>query len=87
MLDERKAAILGALVEDYIATGSPVSSRAVLERSNLGCSTATIRNEFVLLENEGLIAKPHASAGRVPTDRDIGTTWIIYRQDRYLIRR
>lgn len=69
MLDERKAAILAALVEDHIVSGAPVSSRAVLERSGLGCSTATIRNEFVLLEQDGYIAKPHTSAGRVPTDR------------------
>ncbi|MEE9297987.1 MAG: heat-inducible transcriptional repressor HrcA [Acidimicrobiia bacterium] len=69
MLDDRKAAILAALVEDHIATGAPVSSRAVLEGSGLGCSTATIRNEFVVLEQDGLIAKPHASAGRIPTDR------------------
>jgi heat-inducible transcriptional repressor len=69
MLDDRKASILAALVEDYIATGAPVSSRAVLERSGLTCSTATIRNDFVVLERDGLIAKPHASAGRIPTDR------------------
>lgn len=69
MLDERKAAILAALVEDHIATGTPVSSRAVLERSELGCSSATIRNEFAVLERDGYITKPHASAGRVPTDR------------------
>jgi len=69
MLDDRKAAILAALVEDHIATGSPVSSRAVLERSGLGCSTATIRNEFQVLERDGFIAKPHASAGRIPIDR------------------
>ncbi len=69
MLDERKVAILAALVEDHIASGAPVSSRAVLERSGLGCSTATIRNEFILLEQEGYIAKPHTSAGRIPTDR------------------
>lgn len=69
MLDDRKAAILAALVEDHITTGAPVSSRAVLERSGLSCSTATIRNEFVVLEHDGLIAKPHASAGRIPTDR------------------
>lgn len=69
MLDDRKAAILAALVEDHIATGAPVSSRAVLEHSGLSCSTATIRNEFVVLEREGYIAKPHASAGRIPTDR------------------
>lgn len=69
MLDDRKAAILAALVEDHIATGSPVSSRAVLEHSGLTCSTATIRNEFQVLERDGYIAKPHASAGRIPTDR------------------
>lgn len=69
MLDDRKASILAALVEDHIVTGAPVSSRAVLERSGLTCSTATIRNEFVVLERDGYIAKPHASAGRVPTDR------------------
>lgn len=69
MLDDRKAAILAALVEDHITTGSPVSSRAVLERSGLSCSTATIRNEFQVLERDGYIAKPHASAGRIPTDR------------------
>jgi heat-inducible transcriptional repressor len=69
MLDDRKASILAALVEDYIASGAPVSSRAVLEGSGLACSTATIRNEFVVLEQDGYIAKPHASAGRIPTDR------------------
>jgi heat-inducible transcriptional repressor len=69
MLDDRKAAILAALVEDHIATAAPVSSRAVLERSGLTCSTATIRNEFQVLERDGYIAKPHASAGRIPTDR------------------
>jgi heat-inducible transcriptional repressor len=69
MLDDRKAAILAALVEDHIASGAPVSSRAVLEHSGLTCSTATIRNEFQVLERDGYIAKPHASAGRIPTDR------------------
>jgi heat-inducible transcriptional repressor len=69
MLDDRKAAILAALVEDHIASGAPVSSRAVLEHSGLTCSTATIRNEFQILERDGYIAKPHASAGRIPTDR------------------
>jgi heat-inducible transcriptional repressor len=69
MLDERKAAILGALVEEYIETGAPVSSRAILERSRLDCSSATVRNELVVLEHEGFVSKPHTSAGRVPTDR------------------
>ncbi|MBI5156655.1 MAG: heat-inducible transcription repressor HrcA [Acidimicrobiia bacterium] len=69
MLDERKAAILGALVEGHIATGAPVSSRAILDRSGLDCSSATIRNEMVVLERLGLVAQPHTSAGRIPTDR------------------
>ena len=69
MLDERKAAILAALVEGHIATGAPVSSRAILDRSGLDCSSATIRNEMVVLERLGLVAQPHTSAGRIPTDR------------------
>lgn len=68
MLDDRKAAILAALVEDHIATGSPVSSRAILERSRLNCSTATIRNDLAVLERDGLVSKPHTSAGRIPTE-------------------
>ena len=68
MLDDRKAAVLGALVEEYIRTGEPVSSRAVLDHSQLTCSSATIRNELVVLEREGMIIKPHTSAGRIPTD-------------------
>jgi heat-inducible transcriptional repressor len=69
MLDERKAAILAALVEEHIRSGEPVSSRAILDRSPLQCSSATIRNELVVLERDGFIVKPHTSAGRVPTDR------------------
>ncbi|WKZ83209.1 MAG: heat-inducible transcriptional repressor HrcA [Acidimicrobiia bacterium] len=69
MLDARKAAILGALVEGHIDTGDPVSSRAILERCGIECSSATIRNELVILERMGLVSQPHTSAGRVPTDR------------------
>ncbi len=69
MLDERKATILGALTEEYIRSGEPVSSRTILDCGHLACSSATIRNELVVLEHEGYIAKPHTSAGRVPTDR------------------
>lgn len=69
MLDERKAAILAALVEEHIRSGEPVSSRSILDHSSLRCSSATIRNELVVLEHEGYIVKPHTSAGRVPTDR------------------
>jgi heat-inducible transcriptional repressor len=69
MLDERKAAILRALVEGYIRTGEAVSSRAILDHSDLTCSSATVRNELMVLEREGYIMKPHTSAGRIPTDR------------------
>lgn len=69
MLDDRKATILGALVEAHIDSGVPVSSRAILEWSGLECSSATVRNDLVVLEREGFIVKPHTSAGRVPTDR------------------
>jgi len=68
MLDDRKAAILRELVEEYIRTGEPVSSRAIVQ-CGLDCSSATVRNELMVLEGEGFIAKPHTSAGRVPTDR------------------
>ena len=68
MLDERKAAILRELVEEYIRAGEPVSSRAIVE-CGLDCSSATVRNELAVLESDGFIVKPHTSAGRIPTDR------------------
>lgn len=67
MLDDRKAALLAALVEIYIETGAPVSSTAVLERSAVGVSPATVRNDLAVLEREGYAVQPHTSAGRVPT--------------------
>ncbi len=69
MLDDRKARILRILVEEYIRTGEPVSSRAVLECCNLGVSPATVRSELAALEAEGYAAQPHTSAGRTPTAR------------------
>src|SRR5690554_5146674 len=68
-LDERKLEVLKAIVEDYVATSEPVSSRALVERHNLNVSPATIRNDMAVLEEEGYIRQPHTSAGRVPTDR------------------
>jgi heat-inducible transcriptional repressor len=68
VLDDRKAVILRALVEEYIRTGEPVSSRAILDRSRLVCSSATVRAELSDMEIEGYVAKPHTSAGRIPTD-------------------
>ena len=69
MLDDRKLAVLRAIVEDYVSTQEPVGSRALVERHSLGVSPATIRNDMAALEDEGYIAQPHTSAGRVPTDK------------------
>ncbi|MBR8742439.1 heat-inducible transcriptional repressor HrcA [Nocardiopsis sp. MG754419] len=69
MLDERKLAVLRAVVEDFVNTNEPVGSRALADRHPLGVSSATIRNDMVALEEEGYIAQPHTSAGRVPTDK------------------
>ncbi len=68
MNDERRLAVLRAIVEDYVATREPVGSKNLVERHQLGVSSATIRNDMAVLEEEGLIAQPHTSAGRIPTD-------------------
>ena len=68
MHEDRRLAVLRAIVEDYVATREPVGSKALVERHHLGVSPATIRNDMAALEDEGLIAQPHTSAGRVPTD-------------------
>src|SRR5436309_4490606 len=69
MSDDRRLDVLRAIVEDYVATREPVGSRALVERHSLGVSPATIRNDMAALEDEGYIAQPHTSAGRVPTDK------------------
>jgi heat-inducible transcriptional repressor len=69
MLDERKSAILRAVVECYISTAQPVSSSYVAQLGELSVSPATVRNEMAVLESEGFLFQPHASAGRVPTDK------------------
>jgi heat-inducible transcriptional repressor len=69
MQDERRLAVLRAIVEDYVATQEPVGSKALVERHGLGVSPATVRNDMAALEEEGLIAQPHTSAGRIPTDK------------------
>jgi heat-inducible transcriptional repressor len=68
-LDDRKLAVLRAIVEDYVATQEPVGSKALVERHHLRVSPATVRNDMAILEEEGYIRQPHTSAGRVPTDR------------------
>jgi len=67
MLNERKKRILQAIIEQYISTAEPVSSAIILENYNLNCSSATIRNDMVELEQLGYIEKPHTSSGRVPS--------------------
>jgi len=69
MQDERRLAVLRAIVEDYVATQEPVGSKALVERHGLGVSPATVRNDMAALEEEGLITQPHTSAGRIPTDK------------------
>ncbi|WP_448629143.1 heat-inducible transcriptional repressor HrcA [Cellulomonas soli] len=69
MSEDRRLDVLRAIVEDYVATREPVGSRALVERHSLGVSPATIRNDMAALEEGGLIAQPHTSAGRVPTDK------------------
>jgi heat-inducible transcriptional repressor len=69
MLDERKHAVLRAIVEDYVATNEPVGSKALVERHDLRVSPATVRNDMAVLEEEGFITQPHTSAGRIPTDK------------------
>jgi heat-inducible transcriptional repressor len=68
MISERSFEVLRAIVQDYVSTREPVGSKALLERHGFGVSSATIRNDMSILEEEGLIHAPHTSAGRVPTD-------------------
>ena len=67
--DERRFAVLQAIVADYVSTHEPVGSRAIVDRHNLGVSSATVRNDMAVLEEDGFIAQPHTSAGRIPTDK------------------
>jgi heat-inducible transcriptional repressor len=69
MLDERKAAILRAVVEEYIDTAQPVGSGHVARRPGVSVSPATVRNDMATLEQEGYLLQPHTSAGRIPTEK------------------
>ena len=69
MQNDRRLAVLRAIVEDYVSTEEPVGSKALVERHGLGVSPATVRNDMAVLEEEGYITQPHTSAGRVPTDK------------------
>jgi heat-inducible transcriptional repressor len=69
MLDDRKTAILSAVVQEYIATAQPVGSSHIAAAPGVGVSSATVRNEMAVLEQEGFLIQPHTSAGRIPTDK------------------
>ncbi len=68
MLNERRRRVLQALVEEYISSATPVGSKTLVDRYELGCSPATVRNELSILEETGYVVSPHISAGRMPTD-------------------
>lgn len=67
--DERRFEVLRAIVADYVSNHEPVASKAIVERHNLGVSSATVRNVMASLEEDGYITQPHTSAGRIPTDK------------------
>lgn len=69
MVSDRALQVLRAIVQDYVSSREPVGSKALVERHQFGVSSATIRNDMALLEEEELIAAPHTSSGRVPTDK------------------
>ena len=69
MLDDRKTAILRAVVEEYIDTAQPVGSSHIAASDGVQVSSATVRNDMAFLEQEGYLAQPHTSAGRIPTDK------------------
>ena len=66
-ISDRKKKILAALVDEYIKTAEPVGSKAIAKLADLGCSSATIRNELAELTEMGYLEQPHTSAGRIPT--------------------
>lgn len=69
MVSQRGLEVLRAIVQDYVSNREPVGSKAIVDRHQFGVSAATIRNDMALLEEEELIAAPHTSSGRIPTDK------------------
>jgi heat-inducible transcriptional repressor len=74
-LGARQAAILSAIVREYIRSGEPIGSKHLVGRAKLDVSSATVRNDMSLLEELGYLAQPHTSAGRIPTD--LGYRWFV----------
>lgn len=67
--DSRRFDVLRAIVADFVSTREPIGSKALVDRHNLGVSSATVRNDMAVLEAEGYITQPHTSSGRVPTEK------------------
>ncbi len=67
-MNSRQGQILKLIIDEYIRTAEPVSSKQLCDRYHLACSSATVRNDMMLLEDLGLITQPHTSSGRVPTE-------------------
>ena len=76
MQSQRRLEILRAIVDEYVATQEPVGSKSIADKSALGLSPATIRNEMAVLEDEGLITHPHTSAGAFRQIWAIASSWI-----------
>ncbi len=68
-ISERQEKILLALIKEYVKTAQPLSSSFLVEKYDLGISSATARNDMSELEENGYIFQPHTSAGRIPTDK------------------
>ncbi|MFD1713879.1 heat-inducible transcriptional repressor HrcA [Amnibacterium flavum] len=69
MASDRSLEVLRVIVQDYVSSREPVGSKSIVERHRFGVSAATIRNDMAQLEEEELIAAPHTSSGRIPTDK------------------
>ena len=67
--DDRRFQVLRAIVADFVSTKEPIGSKSLVERHNLGVSSATVRNDMAVLEAEGYITQPHTSSGRIPTEK------------------
>jgi heat-inducible transcriptional repressor len=67
--DDRRFEVLRAIVADFVATKEPIGSKTLVDRHNLGVSSATVRNDMAVLEAEGYITQPHTSSGRIPTEK------------------
>ena len=72
-MDEHQKSLLFAVINEYIKNAQPVSSKWIAECGDFDASTATLRNELALLDEDGFLYQPHTSAGRVPTDKGYRT--------------